>query len=240
MLNNNNKQKEAGFTLIEVLASLAVFTIGIVAIMTLGFSNYNTSRDNLDRIIAANLAREGIELIRNRRDTNWLRMGDNVKITEDGHICDVISDSGVYCAWDFLIGDFGDYLALDYKDNYANILLTEPCFQEGHEGELCVEDPEQSSSLGIDDNGYYAHGAGISTKYSRGIFIERICANKLADNIPEDEYYRSTNFDWQIACAEAGYDPIYVGLKVISRVVWLDGDDTKYVEIIDKLYNWRR
>ena len=64
----NNKQ---GFTLLEVLLALSVLSVGIMAAFTLALANLNTARDNYQRIRAANLAREGLELARNVRDTNW-------------------------------------------------------------------------------------------------------------------------------------------------------------------------
>jgi len=66
----NNK----GFTIIEL--SVAIF---ILLIAIIGAYNAFTTMDKLtsnssDRFVAAYLAQEGLEIIRNIRDTNWLKM----------------------------------------------------------------------------------------------------------------------------------------------------------------------
>ncbi|MBU4338645.1 prepilin-type N-terminal cleavage/methylation domain-containing protein, partial [Patescibacteria group bacterium] len=61
-----------GFTLIEVMAAVAVLSIGLIGGLTVITKNLSIISGGEDRIIAANLAAEGIELVRNVRDTNWL------------------------------------------------------------------------------------------------------------------------------------------------------------------------
>ena len=78
MIFRKNKQLSArGFTLIEVMAAVAVLSIGLVGGLTVITKNLSNMRTGEDRIIAANLAAEGIELVRNVRDTNWLTTGNN-------------------------------------------------------------------------------------------------------------------------------------------------------------------
>jgi len=62
-----------GFTLIEVMAAVAVLSIGLIGGLTVITKNLSIISGGEDRIIAANLAAEGIELVRNVRDTNWLK-----------------------------------------------------------------------------------------------------------------------------------------------------------------------
>ena len=61
-----------GFTLIEVTVAIFVITVGIVGIYTLVPKIISISSANIDTFIASQLAREGIEIVRNIRDTNWL------------------------------------------------------------------------------------------------------------------------------------------------------------------------
>lgn len=59
----------SGFTLIETLVAVSIFTISIVAllvVLTQGISNNNYAKK---KILAAYLAQEGIEYMRNMRDT---------------------------------------------------------------------------------------------------------------------------------------------------------------------------
>lgn len=71
-----NKTKN-GFTILEVLITMLVVTIGGVAayamVQQIVFSTISSSY----RLTAAFLAKEGIENIRNIRDTNWLQGAPN-------------------------------------------------------------------------------------------------------------------------------------------------------------------
>ncbi len=66
-------QKEKGFTLLEVILSFWIILIGLVAILSLLFVIFSSFNVSVHKIIAANLAQEGIEVVRNIRDSNWLQ-----------------------------------------------------------------------------------------------------------------------------------------------------------------------
>jgi len=83
MLKFNNKNKSftqhhfylksgAGFTLLEVIITIFVITVGILSACTvvqqIAFYTFRVS----SRLTAAYLAKEGIEIVRNIRDTNFL------------------------------------------------------------------------------------------------------------------------------------------------------------------------
>jgi len=72
----NKIKTKNGFTLAEVLVSLAVLTLVIVSATNLVVSIVRTNTDNLNTMIAYGLAQEGIEGIRNIRDSNWLLGAD--------------------------------------------------------------------------------------------------------------------------------------------------------------------
>lgn len=61
-----------GFTLIEVLVALLLIAIATGPVLILATSAVNTASRIEHNLIASNLAQEGIEVIRNIRDTNWL------------------------------------------------------------------------------------------------------------------------------------------------------------------------
>lgn len=61
-----------GFTLIEIMVAISVFLIGILGVYTLIPRMVSISSANTDRFIAAQLGREGIEIVRNIRDANVL------------------------------------------------------------------------------------------------------------------------------------------------------------------------
>lgn len=56
----------------ELLIAFAVIAVGLFAAFTLVYSNLNLVERDADEVVAVNLAREGIELAKQRRDSNWL------------------------------------------------------------------------------------------------------------------------------------------------------------------------
>ena len=77
MLKNRNRKFEKGFSFVEVMVSVFILTIGIVAVLDLMAKNIKNSTDSRDSIIASELAQEGVELIRNVRD-NYFTAGGGI------------------------------------------------------------------------------------------------------------------------------------------------------------------
>lgn len=63
---------QSGQTLIETLAALFILVMGVSAAAGLAIYALGTSSNITKQIIATGLAREGLEAVRNMRDTNWL------------------------------------------------------------------------------------------------------------------------------------------------------------------------
>lgn len=60
-----------GFTLVEALVTLVVLTVALGPSLVLTTTINNTTLIVKNNLIAANLAQEGVEVIRGIRDTNW-------------------------------------------------------------------------------------------------------------------------------------------------------------------------
>ncbi len=71
MTGNKTNQQE-GMTLIEMLVSLVVLTVGLIPIFSVIVSSSNLATRAKNNLIAANLAQEGIEVVRAIRDKAWL------------------------------------------------------------------------------------------------------------------------------------------------------------------------
>ena len=67
-----NKGSELGITLIEAIVSIAIISIGLLSAVGLTISNIKASYYSNNKIKAIALAWEGVEVVRNLRDTNWL------------------------------------------------------------------------------------------------------------------------------------------------------------------------
>lgn len=70
----SNKFFKKGFSLIEVMIAVFVITVGIIGIYALVPRIVSIVFNNRDRFIASQLAREGVELVRNMRDNNALAL----------------------------------------------------------------------------------------------------------------------------------------------------------------------
>lgn len=96
MLKKIAKNK-SGQSLIELIVAVAIIQVGLLSVWSLFLSNFNAERESELRIVGANLSREGIELVKNIRDSNWLRV-DRGDVNEEGTIWpwDEGLSSGVY------------------------------------------------------------------------------------------------------------------------------------------------
>jgi len=99
---------KGGFTVVEVLVAIFVIIVGITEIISLLQQTISTTSLSASKLIANYLGQEGIEIVRNIRDNNWL----------EGRSVAVNWDEGI---------DPGDYEA-DYDDqslsNYTATNLT--------------------------------------------------------------------------------------------------------------------
>lgn len=65
--------EQAGQTLIETLVAIFMLIMGVSAALGLAIFALASSGNITKQIIATGLAREGLEAVKNMRDTNWLR-----------------------------------------------------------------------------------------------------------------------------------------------------------------------
>jgi len=70
--NRKQKLKNKGFTLIEVIVAIGIILttiVGLIGLSSFSVSSLGTAKS---KVIAVNLAQEGIEIVRNIRDSNWI------------------------------------------------------------------------------------------------------------------------------------------------------------------------
>lgn len=65
----DNLQK--GFTLLEMLVSISVITIGVIGIFSVVIKYTQFTQQARTNLTASYLAQEGIEIVKNIRDSNW-------------------------------------------------------------------------------------------------------------------------------------------------------------------------
>lgn len=83
----------SGFTLIEALVAMVVLTTALIPALLLAGSSVDTATRIKNNFVAANLAQEGVEVVRVLRDNNWFN--DTATPFDQG------LDAGTYeVAWD--------------------------------------------------------------------------------------------------------------------------------------------
>lgn len=100
-----NKLSERGFSLMEMIVVMFIISLGLVGILSLVIQNIQVGSINKNMLIASQLAQEGLELVRNHRDDNWMsttsdwELGDgldpNTDIIQDGDYAIDYTDSGL-------------------------------------------------------------------------------------------------------------------------------------------------
>jgi prepilin-type N-terminal cleavage/methylation domain-containing protein len=80
---------KGGFTLIEILIAILIFSLGLIAAFTLISTATALSTRSKQEIIATNLLREQIEIIKNIRDTNFLALREYNSLTGVNGPCTV-------------------------------------------------------------------------------------------------------------------------------------------------------
>ena len=76
-------KRSDGFTLTEVMIGMSILTIAIVSSTNLVIGLMQANSNNVKTLQAYYLAQEGIELVRNVRDTNWLHNSNWLDGLED-------------------------------------------------------------------------------------------------------------------------------------------------------------
>lgn len=210
------EEDPSGFTLIEALVTLTVFTIGIIGAFSFALTNRSTVRDNFDRYLATNLAREGLEIVRNARDSNWLRIDAN----ED---CDTTAVGLQPCAWDQGLG-YGFYI-VDYNTNYPPFRLNGvDVFNVNYLGS------PQRLFVNTADNDFYAHTiTTATTDMYRTMQVDSICLDT------------ATGLETVISGLCSGPATIQkIGIQVTAHLYWQRGANTGQLAMVDNLYHWRK
>ncbi|MBP9748633.1 hypothetical protein KBD18_00350 [Patescibacteria group bacterium] len=202
-----------GQGLLEMIIAIGILTTGLLSTMTLTTASLSATKDSETRLVASNLSREGIEVVRSLRDTNW-----------------IIGQS-----WN--VGLFG------VGNNRTATLLFAPGVTPAWTLDFAVQavtDPEAAVFLGTAPGSLaehvYLQGAGGSmpqgtaqTMYARLLSLFPICRNDASgvETVVPGE---------QSACAGGETE---IGIDVLSTVMWRVKQQQHTVTTEEKMYDWR-
>lgn len=126
-IKNKISNTNSGFTILEIAIVIFIITFGMVGVLSLVNQGVQVEYINKNMIIASQLSQEGLELVRNKRDVNWLK-GANWEFSANPNTNSDIIQDGSY-AIDYTgainripnnIGDVGTKLYLNSGGFYAN------------------------------------------------------------------------------------------------------------------------
>ena len=134
-----------GFTIIEVLFAIFVLTVGAVGAFALTSQVISTSSAPSSQLVASYLAQEGIEVIRNIRDSNLLAIHKGGAILWTDQLlnvsCEQTAGSDKYYEYEI------DHASSSNLDCYASTLLKR-------------------------DSSGYSYGASIDTVFTRKVTVD--------------------------------------------------------------------
>lgn len=93
----------SGFSIIEVLVGIFIFSLGLVSIYAILAASLSINERNKNTIIASNLAREQIELLRNIRDSNYadIRFWNQFNLSNQPSSGDLTDPNKVFIPWNY-------------------------------------------------------------------------------------------------------------------------------------------
>lgn len=88
----------------ELMVAISVIIIGLTAAASMIFSNLRIQEISSDRVVASNLARQGVEFAKSIRDSNWLAgnaFNTGLQSGTDYTAVPIMNTSGVFTGFDF-------------------------------------------------------------------------------------------------------------------------------------------
>lgn len=132
-----------GFTIIEIIITIFLLSIAVVGLYSVFAVMLILNSNVSDSFTAASLAQEGVEIARNIRDQNWIRMKDD----PNARWYDGLSGCGQGCEYDYKTGTSGlavpqtgnDHLSLNSDGFYAYVDSGDPNSQTKFERKIKID-----------------------------------------------------------------------------------------------------
>ena len=204
-----------GQGLLELIIAISIIITALISIVSLTIMSVSGQKVSENETIAANLSRDGIEVIRNLRDSSFLEgkmIGVDYISGFNNHVGRVSYDtllSGLQANFDAITDNADVNVVFNDADTILNRDAT---------------------------TGYYHHSGTAATIFRRAIFIDFICQNSsgCTDGIC------STG---EASCPDVATDSDttadVIGYRITSHVRWNEKGVTKNYILADYLYQWK-
>lgn len=160
MIASHNKQK--GFTLIEMLVAVFIFTVAMAALTLMAGRGIQASNQSSDRVTAEFLAVESLEAIRNMRDTAFITGRSDNNWTGVFGGTDLLNPEGCFNA----LGDINQNktCAVYYDVDMPTLQTCTNCVvylgSQGYENDATTP-------------------GGVATKFIRKIYINQLATDEV-------------------------------------------------------------
>ena len=175
LLKENRKLRNSGQTLIETIVAIAILTTGIIGGLALAIQSLSSSERSSNEIIATNLAREGAEVVRQVRDSNWL--DNNLRscnYIENGQECvrEWADFGGAICDCGFLTQCNGFPLAPDFNGTAGLPIICR---------NYRVEFNPSNGNITMDNRGGFSAGEYLLYKHESGAYNHSSSGGQATD-----------------------------------------------------------
>lgn len=211
-------QQRPSQTLLEAVLAIGVILVAVIGSTTLIVTTITAGQSSEDKIVAGNLAREGIEVVRGIRDSNWMKRSMNETCLATGYIYDwdtaIVKVSGLDTCLKLADNQYY-YPALGTSAPYSWTLEKCTPGSPADTFNTCLDGESRVSSYQSGLISLYTNnctGSCTATKYYRQIDIIKLTDNTAIENI---DY-----------------------LNVTATVKW-ENHGTKSYILTERFYDWR-
>lgn len=196
--------------MLETIVALGIIVSGVVGMLNLTISNQTATEDSSERLIATNLGREGVEVARNIRDTNWLS-------------CEIVAGVLACSNWDAGLVSGTDTAAVPLFNAATNawtIDFTPDAITHAY-ARVWRYSAGVAGNIGAQFQTSEAMPANATlTLYERLLDLSSICADKTVS----------------ASCAPGNPK---IGIRVQSTVQWTARGRENSLTVEERLFNWR-
>ncbi len=238
-----NFKKSSGQGLLEATIAIGIILFGLGAVLTLTLKNIVAANNSSQRLVAAQLAREAIEVVRARRDSNWLLASNNKPNWQwdcglmpidspDPNTCNLAEDEEFYNS-NCITRSCGIALQFDISQIPPEFVFrfydTRDVDDENRPELKMVRAPTTAGD-------YWTQGLAVTTGllntgYRRLLVIDPVCQSS------DQSFYTRTGY---VKCND---DEIKIGVRAEVKVSWQAGGflglTRRNVTLVEYLYNWR-
>lgn len=210
---------QKGFSLVEAIISISVLLVGVMAVVSLGIAMVTQARLTNTQVVASQLAREGVEVVRAIRDGNWLTAEDG----GGGNWNDTLSsgtDYSMVLHWDSILNntwtvnfdatDFGNCsTGFDCTRMYAN---SNPPY-------------DMAQFASVPPANY------VATPYQRLLRLFPICRSLTDETV--ETFVTSDG----VTCSSGTEEQ--VGIDIQVEVRWEEKGITRSTMVEEHIYDWK-